>query len=91
MADYWRYQDRLGAGQLLTKRPRTELDDALLHGAAGYGRGELRYDERDARLLDLGLDYGKTGVSLSFPGRICLSRFWTWGCYSFRCECDKGS
>ncbi|MCO5551363.1 hypothetical protein L7F22_004865 [Adiantum nelumboides] len=62
MADYWRYQDRLGAGQLLSKRPRSELDDALLQSTAGYGRGELRYDERDARLLDLGLDYGKTGA-----------------------------
>lgn len=62
MADYWRYQDRIGAGQLLAKRPRAELDEVLLHGGAGYGRGELRYDERDARILDLGLNYGKSGA-----------------------------
>ncbi|MCO5577176.1 hypothetical protein L7F22_031000 [Adiantum nelumboides] len=62
MVDYWRYQDRLGAGQLLSKRPMSKLDDALLQNTAGYGRGDLRYDERDARLLDLGLDYEKTGA-----------------------------
>ncbi|MCO5603088.1 hypothetical protein L7F22_057233 [Adiantum nelumboides] len=62
MVDYWQYQDRLGAGQLLSKHPRSKLDDALLQSTAGYGRGELRYDERDAHLLDLGLDYGKTGA-----------------------------
>lgn len=65
MAEIWRYQDRLAAGLLLAKRPRAELDDVLRHGSAGSGRGDIRYDERDARLLDYGLDHVKTGATFA--------------------------
>lgn len=62
MAELWRYQDRLAAGQLSLKRGRNELDDILLHGSAGYGRADIRSDERDARAFDFGFDYSKLRV-----------------------------
>ncbi|KAI5056456.1 hypothetical protein GOP47_0028274 [Adiantum capillus-veneris] len=79
MGDYWRYGDRLAAGQVPVKRLRAEFDDLAPASTTYYPREELRFDDRDGRMLlkdtdVLGMGYGSglTGAEIASGGHLWL-------------------
>lgn len=79
MADYWRYGDRLGPGQVPVKRLRAEYDDLGPASGTYFPRDEPRYDDREGRLLlrepeTLGVGYGTglTAAEIASSGHLGL-------------------